>query len=90
VKPQFEAERSDVPGGVVRDPAVWRRAIEGVADACRGEDLEPTGVIASPLTGPAGNVEFFVYAVTDEAPRVPAPFDVESAVQSGLTLVETR
>ena len=90
VKPQFEAERSDVPGGVVRDPAVWRRAIEGVADACRVENLEPTSVIASPLIGPAGNVEFFVHAVTDGAPPVPAPFDVESAVQAGRTLVEAR
>jgi 23S rRNA (cytidine1920-2'-O)/16S rRNA (cytidine1409-2'-O)-methyltransferase len=69
---------------------VWRRAIEGVADACRGENLEPTGVIASPLTGPAGNVEFFVHAVTDGAPPVPAQFDVESAVQAGRTQVEAR
>jgi len=88
VKPQFEAERSDVPGGVVRDPAVWRRAIEGVAVTCRGENLEPAGVIASPLTGPAGNVEFFVHAVADGAPRAPAPFDIETAVQAGRTLSE--
>jgi 23S rRNA (cytidine1920-2'-O)/16S rRNA (cytidine1409-2'-O)-methyltransferase len=90
VKPQFEAERSDVPGGVVRDPAVWQRAIEGVAEACRVENLEPKGVIASPLIGPAGNVEFFVHAVTDGAPPVPAQFDVESAVQAGRTQVEGR
>ena len=90
VKPQFEAERSDVPGGVVRDPAVWRRAIEGVAEACRVENLEPTSVIASPLTGPAGNVEFFVHAVTDGTPPEPAQFDVESAVQAGRTLAEVR
>ena len=91
VKPQFEAERSDAPGGVVRDPAVWRRAIEGVANACRAAGLEPTGAIASPLTGPAGNVEFFVHAVADGAPRAFAPFDVESAVLAGRTLaVEAR
>jgi 23S rRNA (cytidine1920-2'-O)/16S rRNA (cytidine1409-2'-O)-methyltransferase len=90
VKPQFEAERSDVPGGVVRDPAVWRRAIKGVADACRSENLEPTKVIVSPLVGPAGNVEFFMHAVSDRATGVAAPLDVESAVLAGSTLVEAR
>jgi 23S rRNA (cytidine1920-2'-O)/16S rRNA (cytidine1409-2'-O)-methyltransferase len=90
VKPQFEAERSDVPGGVVRDPAVWRRAIEGVAEACRVENLEPTSVIASPLTGPAGNVEFFVHAVADGTQPVPEQFDVKSAVQAGRRLAEVQ
>ena len=36
IKPQFEAGRDHVEhGGVVRDPAVWRRAIEGVSEATR-------------------------------------------------------
>jgi 23S rRNA (cytidine1920-2'-O)/16S rRNA (cytidine1409-2'-O)-methyltransferase len=88
VKPQFEAEPSDVPGGVVSDPAVWRRAIEGVADACRSEGLQPMNVMASPIAGPAGNVEFFVHAGADDARSVPAPFDVEAAVQAGRTSAE--
>jgi 23S rRNA (cytidine1920-2'-O)/16S rRNA (cytidine1409-2'-O)-methyltransferase len=59
VKPQFESGPDDVGrGGVVRDPGVWRRAIEGVASACEREGVRTLGVMASPLPGPAGNVEF--------------------------------
>lgn len=63
IKPQFEARPEEVGGGgVVGDPDVWRRAVEGVAAACRERGLAPAGVIASPITGPAGNVEFFIHA----------------------------
>lgn len=63
VKPQFEAGREMVgKGGVVRDPDVWRTVLKGVVDACRKHDLAPMGVMASPLRGPAGNVEFLLYA----------------------------
>jgi 23S rRNA (cytidine1920-2'-O)/16S rRNA (cytidine1409-2'-O)-methyltransferase len=63
VKPQFEAGREDVGrGGVVRDPDVWLRVLEGVEGYCRGEDLAPLGVMPSPLLGPAGNVEFLLHA----------------------------
>jgi 23S rRNA (cytidine1920-2'-O)/16S rRNA (cytidine1409-2'-O)-methyltransferase len=68
VKPQFEAPPRDVPaGGVVRDPAVWRGALEAVAGSCRSAGVEPCGVAPSPLLGSAGNVEFFL-----AARRVPA------------------
>jgi 23S rRNA (cytidine1920-2'-O)/16S rRNA (cytidine1409-2'-O)-methyltransferase len=63
VKPQFEAPRSEVEdGGVVRDPDVWRRAIGGVAAAARAAGAGPLAAIASPITGPAGNVEFLLHA----------------------------
>ncbi len=62
VKPQFEAGRAAMgSGGVVRDPAVWRRVLEEVASACRREGVGVTGVVASPLLGPAGNVEFLLH-----------------------------
>jgi 23S rRNA (cytidine1920-2'-O)/16S rRNA (cytidine1409-2'-O)-methyltransferase len=65
VKPQFEAGRGEVaPGGVVTDAAVWRAAIERVADALRAAGARPSGVIASPLLGSAGNVEFLLHATT--------------------------
>lgn len=63
VKPQFEAARGEVgEGGVVGDPLVWRRSIERVATACRRSGLGVRDVMASPLTGPAGNVEFLLHA----------------------------
>jgi 23S rRNA (cytidine1920-2'-O)/16S rRNA (cytidine1409-2'-O)-methyltransferase len=67
VKPQFEAGRDDVGrGGVVRDPVVWRRVVGAVANACRDLGLGPRDVMASPLLGPAGNVEFPLHAVLGE------------------------
>lgn len=61
VKPQFEAGRGAVRGGVVRDPAVHAATIESVAAAARTVGLAPLDVIASPITGPAGNREFLLH-----------------------------
>jgi 23S rRNA (cytidine1920-2'-O)/16S rRNA (cytidine1409-2'-O)-methyltransferase len=63
VKPQFEARAVDVePGGVVRDPHVWQQVLEHVAATLSDSGAPAVGMIASPLRGPAGNVEFFVHA----------------------------
>jgi 23S rRNA (cytidine1920-2'-O)/16S rRNA (cytidine1409-2'-O)-methyltransferase len=96
VKPQFEAGKDEVGrGGVVRDPGVWRRTLTQVADACRREGLDLAGTMASPLVGPAGNVEFFVYARgadegsvlnTETQAEVSSP-DLENALEEGLGLV---
>ena len=62
VKPQFEAGPVDVgSGGVVRDPAVWRRVLGEVGEAFRAHGVGVLGVVASPLRGPAGNVEFLLH-----------------------------
>jgi 23S rRNA (cytidine1920-2'-O)/16S rRNA (cytidine1409-2'-O)-methyltransferase len=79
VKPQFEARPQEVEtGGVVRDPEVHRRAIEGVANACTELELAPRGVMASPLRGPAGNVEFLLHAIKGGNA---APLDVDAALE---------
>jgi 23S rRNA (cytidine1920-2'-O)/16S rRNA (cytidine1409-2'-O)-methyltransferase len=84
VKPQFEARREDVgPGGVVRDPETWRRAIENVVDAAGAAGLAPRGVMASPLPGPAGNVEFSLVLT---ARRPAADLDVDAAIREGEEL----
>jgi 23S rRNA (cytidine1920-2'-O)/16S rRNA (cytidine1409-2'-O)-methyltransferase len=63
IKPQFEARRDQVErGGVVRDPDAWRRGIERVADGTRAAGAGNMGLIVSPVTGPAGNVEFLLHA----------------------------
>ena len=61
VKPQFEAGRRNVPGGVVRDPAVHRAVLEQVVATARSLGLVPLDVTRSPLVGPAGNREFFAH-----------------------------
>ena len=64
VKPQFEAERTQVgKGGVVRDPEVWRSCLTRVADATPALGWRFAGATASSLLGPAGNVEFLVHLV---------------------------
>ncbi len=63
VKPQFEVGRERVGrGGVVRDPALRAEAVRTVADACAARGWGARGVTVSPLPGPAGNVEFFLWA----------------------------
>ena len=62
VKPQFEAGRDAVgSGGVVRDPEVRADAVRRVADAAIEQEWGVAGVTASPLPGPAGNVEYFLW-----------------------------
>ena len=62
VKPQFEAGREKVgSGGVVRDPAVRADAVASVARAAHLLGFGVRGVVASPLPGPAGNVEYFLW-----------------------------
>jgi 23S rRNA (cytidine1920-2'-O)/16S rRNA (cytidine1409-2'-O)-methyltransferase len=60
VKPQFEAGRGEVKGGVVRDPVVHARVLAGVAGRAAELGLEPSGAIASPILGPEGNREFLL------------------------------
>jgi len=62
VKPQFEAGPAFVErGGVVRDPAGWRVALEQVAAAAGELDLGVRAGAVSALPGPAGNIEFFLW-----------------------------
>ena len=63
MKPQFEVGKEDVGrGGVVQDPALWRRAIDRVIEAAATHQLGACGLTASPLRGAsAGNKEFLVW-----------------------------
>jgi 23S rRNA (cytidine1920-2'-O)/16S rRNA (cytidine1409-2'-O)-methyltransferase len=62
VKPQFEAGREEVGrGGLVRDSAVHERVIRRVTDAAAAIGLIRVGLVPSPITGSAGNQEFFLH-----------------------------
>jgi 23S rRNA (cytidine1920-2'-O)/16S rRNA (cytidine1409-2'-O)-methyltransferase len=62
VKPQFEVEKGEVgSGGVVRDPALHDRVLGEMEAFCRTAGLTVLGRCESPLAGPAGNREFFLY-----------------------------
>ena len=68
VKPQFEVGKERVgKGGVVRDPALRAAAVTAVAEAAAARGWGARGVTTSPLPGPSGNVEFFLWLRHGEA-----------------------
>lgn len=86
VKPQFEALREEVgSGGVVTDPGVWLRTLWRVTSACSEAGAGPLGIMASPVPGPAGNVEFFLHARAGDPGR---SVDLEAAVAEGAAVRE--
>lgn len=82
VKPQFEVGRERLPsGGVVRDPVLRADAVRGVARRAEELGLGVRGVVASPLPGPSGNVEFFLWLRAGAPPLTEA--DLMRAVAQG-------
>jgi 23S rRNA (cytidine1920-2'-O)/16S rRNA (cytidine1409-2'-O)-methyltransferase len=71
VKPQFEVGRDAVGGGVVRDPSLRAAAVAKVAEAAADLGLGVAGLTASPLPGPSGNVEYFLWLRRGAAPLDP-------------------
>jgi 23S rRNA (cytidine1920-2'-O)/16S rRNA (cytidine1409-2'-O)-methyltransferase len=66
VKPQFEVGRESLgSGGVVRDPALRSGAVIAVAERAAELGWGAAGVARSPLPGPSGNVEFFLWLRRD-------------------------
>lgn len=61
VKPQFEADPKDTPRGVVRDVKVHRRVLDRIAGVAVSVGFRVVGEQESPLTGPEGNREFFLF-----------------------------
>ena len=82
VKPQFEVGKQRVgSGGVVRDWRLRAEAVLDVAAAAGDLGLGVAGVTASPLPGPSGNVEFFVWFRRDAPPADRA--EIERVVAAG-------
>lgn len=83
IKPQFEAGREHVgKRGVVRDPAVHEMVLRKAIGFARENGLVVRGLVASPLRGPNGNVEFLAHlALSDDAEELP---DDDALVTSAL------
>ena len=85
VKPQFEVGRQRVgKGGVVRDPAAHIDAITDVIEAAQPLGWKPTGLVASPLTGPAGNHEYLLW-LTSSVDQEFANTSIDKVVSSTLS-----
>ena len=90
VKPQFEVGKDRIGhGGVVRDPQLHVETVLTVAERAQRLGVGVDAVTASPLPGPAGNVEYFLNM---HASRAGSPEDlrgdelraqVEDAVAAG-------
>ncbi len=82
VKPQFEVGRERLgSGGVVRSPELRAEAVTRVAERAAELGLGTLGVTASPLPGPSGNVEYFLWLRAGAPPLIPA--EVDRAVSEG-------
>lgn len=79
VKPQFEVGKDRLgKGGVVRDPGLRAEAVTAVADAAARRGWGARAVATSPLPGPAGNLEFFLWL--RRGPAEVGPDDVARVV----------
>jgi 23S rRNA (cytidine1920-2'-O)/16S rRNA (cytidine1409-2'-O)-methyltransferase len=82
VKPQFEVGRERLgSGGVVRSTQLRAESVRKVAAQAAELELGVLGVTASPLPGPSGNVEYFLWLRAGAPPLDPA--DVDRAVAEG-------
>ncbi|MEW6494195.1 MAG: SAM-dependent methyltransferase, partial [Cyanobacteriota bacterium] len=72
VKPQFEVGRERVgKKGVVRDPNDHANAIAQVLEAAQPLGWMYKGLTWSPLTGPAGNIEYLLWLGMDSQIQPP-------------------
>jgi 23S rRNA (cytidine1920-2'-O)/16S rRNA (cytidine1409-2'-O)-methyltransferase len=82
VKPQFEVGKEQLgAGGVVRDAQLRKEAVAAVASAALSLGLGCRGVVASPLPGPAGNVEYFLWL--QKGATALLEVDLDRAIQTG-------
>ncbi len=83
VKPQFEVGKDRVgKGGVVRDPGLWVEAVRTVADAADARGWGSRMVTPSPLPGPSGNVEFFLWL--RRGPGALSAEELDAVVRAGV------
>lgn len=82
VKPQFEVGKERLGrGGVVREPGLRAETVTTIGEQAAALGWGAEGVVASPLPGPAGNVEYFLL-LSRTAPPLRAD-DVDDAVAKG-------
>jgi len=83
IKPQFEAGKGQVgKGGVVRDPAIHAQVLDDVLAAAETDGYSLRGLLASPLRGPAGNIEFLAWLVWPPGELVERAALIAAAVQA--------
>lgn len=60
IKPQFEVGPKFLKKGVVKDSFLHKKVVDEIWEFAKNLELNPLGVVQSPLLGPKGNKEFFI------------------------------
>jgi 23S rRNA (cytidine1920-2'-O)/16S rRNA (cytidine1409-2'-O)-methyltransferase len=82
IKPQFEAGRRQVGrGGVVRDRSIHKQVLTNLVEFAVGAGFKVLGIALSPITGPAGNHEFFLCLGWQTAQ---SPIEIAAAIEACL------
>jgi 23S rRNA (cytidine1920-2'-O)/16S rRNA (cytidine1409-2'-O)-methyltransferase len=85
VKPQFEAGKGSVgKRGVVKDPEVHARAVQSACEAASAAGLVVSGLTFSPVKGPQGNIEFWMWAARDGVVTGDTPESVVARAHEAL------
>lgn len=86
IKPQFETEPENIgKRGVVRDPAVHESVLHKVLGFAAENGLSPLGLIASPLRGPNGNIEFLAHLTSEVEAEPPSSKQLIATVMTHLS-----
>jgi 23S rRNA (cytidine1920-2'-O)/16S rRNA (cytidine1409-2'-O)-methyltransferase len=85
VKPQFEAGKGRVgKRGVVRDAHVHEEVLSSAVSAVEEAGLVVRGLSFSPITGPEGNIEFWLWAAREGEPSAVSVDSVVAAAHEAL------
>ena len=85
VKPQFEVGKDRLgSGGVVRSPELRAEVTLDVAREALKYGLSTKAVVASPLPGPSGNVEYFLWLSKDGGKQAPTMDTLEAMVSTAV------
>lgn len=91
VKPQFEVGKDRVGrGGVVRDSGLRAEAVNAVAAAAARRGWGARAVTTSPLPGPSGNVEYFLWLRRGDATISPEEIEVAVRANVGLSVPDEK
>ncbi len=91
VKPQFEVGKDRVGrGGVVRDEALRAEAVNAVAAAAATRGWGARAVTTSPLPGPSGNIEYFLWLRRGAATISPEEIDAAVRANVGLSVPDEK
>jgi 23S rRNA (cytidine1920-2'-O)/16S rRNA (cytidine1409-2'-O)-methyltransferase len=89
VKPQFEVGRDRIgKKGVVRDTDDQAETIEDVITCAIGLGWHYHGLTWSPITGPAGNIEFLLWLKDDEGQVVPTRDELRQLTKDARSAID--